>query len=47
MAQLQIHFTDSASELTYLQKYHKGLFILSLKSYFLKCRPFSNEPLRM
>lgn len=47
MIQLQIDFTDSASELTYLQKYHKGLFILSLKSCFLKCRHFSTELLRM
>lgn len=44
MIQLQIHFTDSASQLTYLQKYHKGVFILSLKSYFLKYRPLSTEP---
>lgn len=42
--QLQIHFTDSASQLTYLQKYHKQLFILSLKSHFLKCKHFSTDP---
>lgn len=47
MIQLQIHFTDSTSQLTHLQKHHKGLFILSLRSYFLKYRPLSTEPLCM
>lgn len=41
---LQIHFTDSVSQLTYLQKYLKGLCVLFFKQLFLKCRHFSTKP---